>query len=399
VGDHDVAGTAGDRAAAPRTRPLKVATLLSFPLGPGTGLGVFLLGLNEALQRNPGLELVLIAPESVRGAAGRRGSQTRLAFEQMRELRRTSPDVIHTHDHPALLAAAVAYRLLVKRSVRVVYTAHLDWVEPRALWKRAMLGWLLARCAAVTVVAQNTAGKLHLVATPVPGPDVVRVVPGAATVRIRDRSDPAVVAFGAGIGHVAGPVILQVSNFWFPAKVEGSVRLMEAMVTVRRRFPSVRLIMLGTGPLLNTVKAARERLGLCDTVTLPAMFIEDLSLPVGLSDIHCHISLQDACPISILEAMHAGKPVIASRTGGIPELITDGLHGILVDDNPQRIAAAIIDLLEHPDKAKAMGLQAQRLAQSRFTWERVAGDFESLYGAVPSRSPQATPAELCDVVK
>jgi glycosyltransferase involved in cell wall biosynthesis len=378
---------------------MRVATLLSFPLGPGTGLGVFLLGLTDALRRNQGLELVLIAPNVVRGGAGRRGSQTLLAIQQMLQLRRTRPDVIHTHDHPALLAAAVGYRQLSRGSVRVIYSSHLDWVERRALWKRLLLGWLLARCAAVTVVAENSAGKLSLVATPVPGPDIVRVVPGAATVRVRDKHDPAVIAFGKSIGHRGGPVLLQVSNFWFPAKVEGSLRLMEAFVEVLRHVPSARLILLGTGPLVNGVKEARDRLGLTQSVTIPATFIEDLSLPVGLSDVHCHITLQDACPISILEAMHAGKPVVASRTGGIPEIIEDGVNGVLVDDDARQIAAVIIDLLEHPERAQAMGARARLLAQSRFTWERVAADFEALYGVVPGRSSQAAQAELCDTVE
>jgi glycosyltransferase involved in cell wall biosynthesis len=81
--------------------------------------------------------------------------------------------------------------------------------------------------------------------------------------------------------------------------------------------------------------------------------------------------------------MHAGKPVVASRTGGIPEMIEDGITGVLVDDNPDQIAEAIIDLVEHPEMAMSMGARAQHAARARFTWERVAADFERLYGAAP----------------
>jgi L-malate glycosyltransferase len=362
---------------------LRVATLLSHPLAPGSGLGTFILGLTKALQRNPGLDLVFIAPENERGAAGRRMSQTLLAFQQLRRLRRARPDVVHTHDHPALLAAAVGYRALSGRSIRLIHSSYLDLVGPRAIWKRLILGRLLAHCDVVTVVAQNSVEKLHFVATPVPPADVVQVVPGAASVRIRDKMDPEVAAFAATIGHRGGPVILQVSNFLYPEKVKGALRLMEALVDVRRRRPDVHLLLVGTGPLLGLVKETRDRLGLAESVTIPGTFIEDLSLPVTLSDIHCHISLQDACPISILEAMHAGKPLVASRTGGIPELIEDGINGMLVGDQPGQIAAAIIDLLEHPERATAMGVRAQQTAQARFTWERVAADFERLYGATP----------------
>ncbi|MQA28764.1 MAG: glycosyltransferase [Luteitalea sp.] len=388
----------GRHLAKGRPAPIRVATLLSHPLGPGSGLGTFILGLTEALQRNPGLDLVLIAPGDVRGAAGRRVSQTLLAFQQLWQLRHERPDVVHTHDHPALLAAAIAYRALSGGRAHIVHSSHLDPVGRRSWWKRILLGWLLARCSVVTVVARNSVEKLALVASPVPGLDIVEVVPGAATIRLRDKSDPAVAAFAASIGHRSGPVLLQVSNFLYPAKVKGTLRLMEAFVEVRQRCPGVRLLLIGTGPLLGTVKEARERLGLTDSVTIPGTFIEDLSLPVGLSDVHCHISLQDACPISILEAMHAGKPVVASRTGGIPELIDDGVTGTLVDDEPSQIAAAIVDFLEHPDKARATGARAQRVAQSRFTWERVATDFERLYGAMPQTVAARAGGEIANLV-
>jgi phosphatidylinositol alpha-1,6-mannosyltransferase len=177
------------------------------------------------------------------------------------------------------------------------------------------------------------------------------------------------------------------------------LRLIEAMPHVRRRFPDVRLLLLGTGPLVGRVRQASDRLGLAECVTVPGTFIPDLSLPIGLSDIHCHISLQDACPISIIEAMHAGKPIVASPTGGIPDMIEHGVTGVLVDNQPEHIAAAIVDLLKHPAAARAMGSRAQQFAQSRFTWDRVGADFKPLYGAAPSRTVEAPRTEWCDVTK
>ena len=387
-----------NRASREHAAPIRVATLLSFPLGPGTGLGSFLLGLTAALEQHRGLELQLIAPKSERGAAGRRVSQLLIALQQLWQLWRARPDVVHAHDHPALLAAAVGYRRMSRRAVRVVFTSHLDPVQRRARWKRVVLGWLLSQCSAVTVAAGDSVSKLELLAAPVPSGDVVRVVPGAATVRVREKSDPAVIAFGASMGHRGGPVILQVSNFLYPAKVEGTLRLMQALVKVRQRFPDVRMILIGRGPLLDRVREARHRLGLAGAVTIPGTFIEDLSLPLGLADIHCHISLQDACPISILEAMHAGKAVVASRTGGIPEMIENGVSGRLVDNDAEQIGSAIIELLDHPDQARALGRRAQEIARSRFSWERVAADFGTLYGSPPLESRDAARTEWVNVL-
>ena len=114
--------------------------------------------------------------------------------------------------------------------------------------------------------------------------------------------------------------------------------------------------------------------------TTIAGYLEDVSLPLALADIYCHITFQDACPLSVLEAMRCGKPVIAARIGGIPELITDGIDGLLVDVDSIGIAKAITGLLRDPERAKALGTSAKETAMSRFSWDRVAAEFGVAYG-------------------
>jgi glycosyltransferase involved in cell wall biosynthesis len=359
---------------------IRIATLLSVPLTPGSGLGAFVLGLFERLRQRDDLAMVLIAPDRERGAAGRRGAQVLLALGQWLRLLRTRPHVIHVHDHPALLASAVLYQLMAHRNVHVIFSSHLDPAGPRSRWKRRLLGLLLARCTAVTVVSRSSVDKLGLFAEPVPPEERVRIVPGAASVRIREKRDPDVAAYAASVQYDGGPVVLQVTNFVYPAKVAGTLRLLEAFVAVRQHAPNAQLIVLGRGPLAPRAQVERDRLGLGGgAVHLPATFVEDLSLPVGLSDIHCHITGQDACPISILEAMHAGKPIVASRIGGIPEVIEHGVTGLLVDDDAGEIAASIVRLIDDPEYARQLGERARLVAQRRFTWDRVASDIEAIY--------------------
>jgi glycosyltransferase involved in cell wall biosynthesis len=313
-----------------------------------------------------------------------------LALGQCMRLLRTRPHIIHVHDHPALLAAAVAYQAIANRHVRVIFSSHLDPAEPRSRWKRRLLGLLLSRCSAVTVVSRSSAEKLALFAEPTPPEEKLRIVPGAASVRTRDKHDPDVTAFAASVKYGGGPVVLQVTNFVYPAKVAGTLRLLQAFVAVRQRFPGAQLIVLGRGPLAPRAQSERDRLGLGDGAAhIPATFIEDLSLPVGLADIHCHITGQDACPISILEAMHSGKPIVASRIGGIPEVIEHGVTGVLVDDDANQIAAAIIGLIERPEYARQLGDRARTEAQRRFTWARVSSDIEAIYRQTVRRPVRA----------
>jgi glycosyltransferase involved in cell wall biosynthesis len=132
-----------EHAPHPRHRPpqLRVAMLLSSPPGPPSGgPGNYVIGLCDALRRNNDLDVVLLAPDTIRGASGRRVAQILLALEQLVRLLSVRPDVAHVHDHPALLFAAVAYRQLAGESIRVIYTSHFDLVDPRALWKRMIVG-------------------------------------------------------------------------------------------------------------------------------------------------------------------------------------------------------------------------------------------------------------------
>jgi glycosyltransferase involved in cell wall biosynthesis len=99
------------------------------------------------------------------------------------------------------------------------------------------------------------------------------------------------------------------------------------------------------------------------------------------------MTLQDACPISLLEAMRSGKPIVAARTGGIPELIDDGVDCLLVEVEPYEIAGALLRLLAHPAEAAALGQAAAERARRDFTWERVADQYASILGLPPRTGP------------
>ena len=97
-----------------------------------------------------------------------------------------------------------------------------------------------------------------------------------------------------------------------------------------------------------------------------------------------------ACPsvyeplgIVNLEAMACGTAVVASKTGGIPEVVADGDTGLLVPpDDPAALAESINSLTRDPDRAKAMGTAGRERAQTQFDWARIAEQTAQLYRAV-----------------
>jgi glycosyltransferase involved in cell wall biosynthesis len=84
----------------------------------------------------------------------------------------------------------------------------------------------------------------------------------------------------------------------------------------------------------------------------------------------------------IIEAMARSKPVVAARVGGIPELITDGETGLLVDRNPAELADAIVGLLHNPGKRDSIGRQGCRHARTHFSAETMVDNIEALYGSL-----------------
>jgi glycosyltransferase involved in cell wall biosynthesis len=357
-----------------------VATLLSFPLSHKGGVSTFVAGLLQAQSNCLDADLVLVSPDRFRGGPGKPTAQIVLGIQQLLHLVRLRPTIVHVHEHPVLLGAAIAYRMLFRPMTRVVYTIHVDPIERRRWWKRRVLGWLAARCWAVTAVSRHTVEHLENVAWPIP--TNVCVIPGGAGIRVREADDPQVVAFRAAHRIGSGPVLTQISPFNFPGKVRGIVQLVAAFKLVRARFPGAQLILAGDGDLRPIVEDALRRAETTDAVVLTG-FLDDVSLPLALADVYCHVSFHDACPLSLLEAMRSRRPIVAVTEGGIPELVSDGLDGVLTSANPQAIARAVIALLEDPATAARLGARAAQTASARFTWERVARDFAEVYRLAP----------------
>ncbi len=98
------------------------------------------------------------------------------------------------------------------------------------------------------------------------------------------------------------------------------------------------------------------------------------------ADVFVFPSISEAFGIPVVEAMSAGMPVIASRVGGIPELVADGESGLLVEpDDPQSLADALLELARDAGRRSAMGAAGRKRVDQRFTWDRVAAQTLALY--------------------
>jgi glycosyltransferase involved in cell wall biosynthesis len=167
-----------------------------------------------------------------------------------------------------------------------------------------------------------------------------------------------------------GPTILCVARM-YPRKRIGD--LLEAATLLRPRIPSARVRIVGKGPEWAHVVRLHAALGLGETLTLLGdVSRERLAEEYVSADVFCLPSVQESLGIVFLEAMAAGLPVVACRAAAIPEVVEDGVTGVLAPPrDPAGLAVALEALVADPAKARAMG-EAGRRAVAAYTPERVA---------------------------
>ncbi|MGD9942297.1 MAG: glycosyltransferase family 4 protein [Burkholderiaceae bacterium] len=164
---------------------------------------------------------------------------------------------------------------------------------------------------------------------------------------------------------------------------KGTYDLLDAMAELVKRWPQVQLRLGGDGEL-DAVRARIRELRLERNVTLLGWVgPDDKARELANAAVYVLPSYREGLPMSVLEAMAGGLPVVATTVGGIPDAIDDGIEGLLLP--PGDVAAlvrAIASLLAAPDKAGEMGEAARRRALRMFSAQAVVPCVESLYGRV-----------------
>ena len=155
--------------------------------------------------------------------------------------------------------------------------------------------------------------------------------------------------------------------------------LLFAMPSILEQFPRLQLRIVGSGPLEAALQDLTSRLNITRAVKF-AGHSEKVFEELQRMDLFVLPSRSEGVPISIIEAMVMGLPVVATRVGGIPEAVIEGTTGILVTPRqPAQLADAIIDLLTDPAKTNAIGKVGRERALNEFHPEPLTRKHEQLY--------------------
>ena len=250
----------------------------------------------------------------------------------------------------------------------------------RSAFKRWTARRIFARCSVVVAnsgwtadLARSVLGSLgcHALAAD------VRTVPlGTTPSRFHSGIDAGPARRKYGLD--SGPWLLTVARLDFHKGIDTVIR---ALPAIRAAFPSARYAVAGIGSRRGSLEALVSELGLGDAVRLLG-FVPDDELPslYNAADLFVLASrrydlLVEGFGIAIVEASASGLPVIASRSGGIPEAVREGETGFLVDpDDPAAVAATAIRLLGDDGLRRRMGAAGRAAVETYYNWDRVAAD-------------------------
>lgn len=279
-----------------------------------------------------------------------------------RILKTLRPDMVHVHSRRGadLWTPAAAAGL----DIPLVVTRRVDNPEPRLL---ATLKYRrYRRIIAISMGIQNV--LLSKGIAPHKIDCILSAVETAAYQRACDRSW-FLNAFQLGNNVRAVAVIAQL----IPRK--GHRFLLEIAPELFRRFPEVRLLFFGKGKHGEVLRRQCEQEGLSGRVQF-AGFREDLPRILPCLDLVVHPATMEGLGVSLLQASAAGVPIVASRTGGIPEIVEDNENGILVSPGDSNgLLEAISSVLGNTEAAGEMGLCGKKRVRKYFSVDRmVAGN-------------------------
>ena len=274
-------------------------------------------------------------------------------------------DLLHSHWTLSAAAACVARRIYSLPLVSTVHGSDIFQVT------RHPVGALMTRrilqcCDHITAVSralmESTVAlgvdseKVDVVSN---GVDIDRFVPGA-----EDRDD----------------IVLFVGSL---IERKGAKYLIAAMQDVVRKFPSCRLVLIGEGPLRSSLSDLTRKLGLEQHVTfLRFRPQEEVRGWMQRARLLVLPSLEEAQGVVLLEALACGTPIVASQVDGIPEVVTPDVGLLVPPSDSVAISDAIQQLLGDHRRWRGMSRQARRRAETRYSWNRTASQFVSIYRSV-----------------
>jgi sugar transferase (PEP-CTERM/EpsH1 system associated) len=290
----------------------------------------------------------------------------------IRRLRRVfgeiAPDVVHSHQIGGLLYAGPAARRA--RVPLVVHTEH-GKENYAGSWRRRWLGrWSGRYAARFFCLSEDLAAAVRQ--SRIVSPDKIAVIRnGIDTRRFRPTGRGPALRRALGIPDHA-PVVGTVARL---TEVKRQDVLLRGFAKLRESLPGAHLLVVGDGPLAGTLRQLGTELGIDSN----AHFVGEQAVPEAyyeVMDVFALTSRSEGMPQTIMEAFAAGVPVVASRVGGIPEMVENGRSGILFESGDETgLAGALGTVLGNTELAARIREAAKDRVEEKFHVRRMAAEY------------------------
>jgi glycosyltransferase involved in cell wall biosynthesis len=294
------------------------------------------------------------------------------AWKLSRVLKRLAPDIVHAHDPHGVAIAALALSMSNLRPPPALVAArrvdfHLK-AHSFSRWKYRQVRCFIAASEAIRKMLLHDG------------------IPAERTVTVHE---------GVDVDHIAAAPQVNVHEvFWLPhqAPIVGNVaalvahkgqrHLVEAAGLVLREVPDARFVILGEGELREQLERQVRDHHLEKHVVLPG-FRHDVIGCIKAFDVFVMSSVSEGLGTSLLDAMACSKPIVATRVGGIPEVVEDEVSGLLVPPRDHRaLAAAIVRQLHDPGLGRRLAAAAFQRVREQFNVERMVAETAAVYERV-----------------
>ena len=316
------------------------------------------------------------------------GFRPALALELARVLKDRRIDVVHCHHYSPYVYGLLA--TVIHPRVRLVFTEHGRLSDAAPSRKRKIVNPVLARWPA-RLYAVSADLKRHMVAEGFPAQRLDVIYNGIAAGERPKRAQRESARLALGVpqdAYVVGTV-----GRLDPVKNLSS--LLRAHGALVRDHPDARLVIVGDGPEFGALQAEAGSLGLGGAVTFTG-YRSDVRAIMPAFDVYANTSTYEGVSLTILEAMAAALPVVATNVGGNPEVVVDHETGRLVAGHDRTIAVALLDLARNPLQRHAMGDAGRWRVKRHFSIERMVQQYAGVYlgarSAANATPPAMTPA-------
>ena len=301
--------------------------------------------------------------------------------------RRVKADLIHAHwAIPTGPSAVFAARRLGLPSVITMHGGDVyvnpeqGYDFPTRWYVRPPLRWTLRHASALTAITEDC--RQHALRAGAP-PESIRLIFNGSDLR---RFSPA--DYRHGTDEEWGPHMIFACRQLFPRK--GIRFLIQAAARLKPRFPDLKLVLAGDGFERPELVRLAQDLGIGADVTFLG-WVPNSGLPkyYRAAAVSVIPSLEEGFGIPAAEAMGCEVPVVASDAGGLPEVVEDGVTGLIVPRGEvPPLAEAIGALLADPERRHRMGVAGRRRALELFDWDRTAEQFEQVYREIGAGVPR-----------